>query len=140
MYKRQALGVGDHTLALASVGDITQLAAGALTAHSLLAIAGGNVSLTAASNNVAANSIAGTAGGSFAYEDMNDLAIGAVSASGFSSAGQGSLVGLSATGINAVGSVLMQTASGDLTLAANVAGSSIDLVAADIFHLSLIHI
>ena len=129
-----ALGVGDHTLALASGGDITQLAAGALTARSLLAIAGGNVSLTAASNNVAANSIAGTAGGSFAYEDMNDLAIGAVSASGFSSAGQGSLVGLSATGINAVGSVLMQTASGDLTLAANVAGSSIDLVAADIFH------
>jgi hypothetical protein len=43
-------------------------------------------------------------------------------------------VSLSAAGITAGGNVLVRTASGDLTLGADVSGTSIDLVAADIFH------
>ncbi len=128
-----AVDVGDHTLVLASGGDISQLAAGGITAHSLLAMAGGDVALTAAENNVAASSLAGSAGGDFAYEDVDDLAIGDVSSFGYGATGQTGLVALSGVGIAAGGNVLVRTASGDLTLAANVSGNDIDLVAADIF-------
>ncbi len=128
-----ALDVGDYTLALASGGNISQTAAGAITAHSLLASAGGNVALTAAENNLAASSLAGSAGGGFAYQDMDDLAIGTVSSFGYSAIDQTGLVSLSATGIVAQGNVLVRTASGDLILDADVSGSNIDLVAANVF-------
>ena len=137
-----AVDVGNHTLALASAGDIGQTSAGAIHAHSLLAIAGGNVNLTAADNDVAANSVAGTAGGDFAYEDIDDLAIGNVSARGYGAGTPASptspgapagLVSLSAAGITAGGSVLVRTASGNMTLGADVSGNTIDLVAAEVF-------
>ncbi|QNN69891.1 beta strand repeat-containing protein [Thermomonas carbonis] len=128
-----AVDVGDNILTLASGGDIEQTSAGAITAHSLLAIASGDVSLTAAQNNVAATSVAGSAGGDFAYEDVDDLAIGEVSSFGFSLIDNAGLTSLSATGIEAEGNVLVVTASGNLTLGADVSGSSIDLVAADLF-------
>ena len=138
-----AVDVGDHVLALASGGDITQTAAGAITAHSLLAIADGDVSLTAADNNVTATSVAGAAGGDFAYEDVDDVAIGTVTAQGFSPwspeapgtpGSPPTLVALSSTGITAEGSVLVESASGNLTLGADVSGTRIDLVAAETFH------
>ena len=129
-----AVDVGDHTLALASGGDIGQAAAGAITAHSLLAIAEGDVSLVAADNNVAASSVAGSAGGDFAYEDMDDLAIGEVSSQGYGlNASVPGLVGLSASGITAEGDVLVRTATGDLILGADVSGTGVDLVAAETF-------
>jgi len=128
-----AVDVGDHILTLASGGDIGQASAGAITAHSLLAIAEGDVSLTAAQNNVASSSVAGSAGGDFAYEDLDEVAIGDVASFGFSRIDNAGLVALSASGIAAEGNVLVATASGNLILGANVSGSSIDLVAADLF-------
>lgn len=129
-----AVDVGDHTLALASGGDIVQDAAGAITAHSLLAIADGDVSLIVAENDVAANSVAGSAGGDFAYEDIDDLAIGEVSSRGYGLDGSvAGLVGLSASGIAAGGDVLVRAASGNLVLGADVVGAGIDLVAAETF-------
>ena len=128
-----AVDVGDNILALASGGDISQASTGGITAHSLLAIAGGDVSLTAAQNNVAASSVAGSAGGDFAYEDVDELAIGEVSSFGFSLVDNAGLVSLSGSGIAADGNVLVATASGNLILGADVSGSSIDLVAADLF-------
>ena len=129
-----AIALGQNTLALASGGDITQTAAGAITAHSLLAIAAGDVSLTAAPNNLAADSLAGSAGGDFAFQDIDDLAIGEVASVGFEPADAVGFTGLSATGIEAGGSVFVGTSSGNLTLGADVSGSSIDLVAAETFH------
>lgn len=128
-----AVDVGDNILTLASGGDIGQTEAGGITAHSLLAIAGGNVALSSAENNVAASSLAGSAGGDFSYEDVDDLAISEVSSFGFSSVGQTGLVSLSAAGITAGGSVLVRTATGNLTLGADVSGNTIDLVAAETF-------
>ena len=128
-----AIDVGDNILTLASGGDIGQASAGAITAHSLLAIADGDVSLTAAQNNVASSSVAGSAGGDFAYEDVDELAIGEVSSFGFSRIDNAGLVALSASGIAAEGNVLVATASGNLILGADVSGTRIDLVAADLF-------
>ena len=128
-----AIDVGDNILTLASGGDIGQSSTGAITAHSLLAIADGDVSLTAAQNNVASSSVAGSAGGDFAYEDVDELAIGEVSSFGFSRIDNAGLVALSASGIAAEGNVLVATASGNLILGADVSGTSIDLVAADLF-------
>lgn len=137
-----ALDVGDHTLALASGGHISQTSAGAITAHSLLAIAAGDVLLAAADNNVTANTLSGSAGGDFKYEDVDDLAIGNVSAQGYSVGAPSSpsspgfpagLISLSAVGITAAGNVVVGTASGDLTLGADVRGKSINLVAAETF-------
>ena len=128
-----ALNVGNHTLALASGGNISQTAAGGITARDLLAIAGGNVALTAAENNVAASSLAGSAGGDFAYGDVDELAIGEVASFGFNTSAPTGVAALSATGITAQGDVLVRTASGNLTLGANVSGRNIDLVSAGLF-------
>ena len=141
-----ALNVSGHTLGLLSGGDITQTSAGAITAESLLAIASGNVLLDAAANDVTGNTLAGSAGGDFNYQDVDALAIGNVSALGFN-ASSGAMTSQSVSGIWAGGGsggpvgppsggggdVLVLTQSGNLTLGADVHGTNIDLVAAGIF-------
>lgn len=124
-----ALGVGNGTLALSSGGSITQTSAGAITAHSSLANAGGDVLLANAQNNVAATTLAGSAGGAFQFQDVDTLAIGNVSAVGFN-ASSGGLTSLGANGINAGGDVFMHNLAGDLILNSNVSGANIDLVTA----------
>lgn len=125
-----ALDVGGGVLALSSGGDITQSAAGAITAHSLLARAGGDVLLANANNNVAATTLAGTAGGDFEYQDVDALAIGTVSASGFDASANG-LSSLAANGISAGGDVFVRNLAGDMILNAGVSGTDIDLVTAN---------
>ncbi|MDI1252922.1 MBG domain-containing protein [Thermomonas sp.] len=124
-----ALAVGNGTLALSSGGSITQTSAGAITAHSLLANAGGDVLLANAQNNVAATTLAGSAGGAFQFQDVDALAIGNVSAIGFD-ASTGGLASLGANGINAGGDVVVRNLAGDMTLNSNVSGANIDLVTA----------
>jgi filamentous hemagglutinin family protein len=125
-----ALDVGTGTLALSSGGDISQTAAGAITAHSLLARADGDVLLASASNNVAANTLAGSASGDFEYQDVDALAIGNVSGLGMDAASNG-LSDVGASGISAGGDVFLRNLAGDLTLNANVSGANIDLVTAN---------
>ena len=125
-----ALDVGDHVLALSSGGDIVQADTGAITAHSLLARAGGDVLLAEANNNVAANTLAGSAGGDFEYQDVDALAIGSVSAIGMD-AGANGLSSLGATGIAAGGDVFVRNLAGDMTLNADVSGVNVDLVTAN---------
>ena len=125
-----SLDVGDGTLALSSGGDIVQSAAGAITAHSLLARAGGSVLLAEAGNNVAANTLAGSAGGDFEYEDVDALAIGSVSALGMD-AGTNGLASFGAGGIAAGGDVFVRNLAGDMTLNAGISGVNIDLVTAN---------
>ena len=125
-----SLNVGSGTLALSSGGDITQAAAGAITAHSLLARAGGDVLLANAGNNVAATTLAGSAGGDFEYQDVDALAIGSVSAAGFDASSNG-LSSIGATGIGAGGDVFVRNLAGDMTLNAGVSGTNIDLVTAN---------
>ena len=125
-----AVNVGGGVLALSSGGDITQTSAGAITAHSLLARAGGSVLLASANNNVAATTLAGSAGGDFDYQDVDALAIGNVSALGMN-AGSNGLASVGASGISAGGDVFVRNLAGDLTLNANVSGTNIDLVTAN---------
>ncbi len=124
-----AVNVGAGTLALSSAGSITQTSAGAITAHSLLANAGGDVLLAAAQNNVAATTLAGSAGGAFQFQDVDTLAIGDVSAMGFDASSNG-LSTLGASGIEAGGDVFVRNLAGDLILNADVTGANIDLVTA----------
>ncbi len=124
-----ALNVGNGTLALSSGGSISQTSAGAISAHSLLANAGGDVLLANAQNNVAATTLAGSAGGAFEFQDVDTLAIGNVSAIGFDSS-SGGLSSLGANGIDAGGDVLVRNLAGDLILNADVQGANIDLVTA----------
>ena len=124
-----ALGVGNGTLALSSGGSITQTAAGAITAHSLLANAAGDVLLGSAQNNVAATTLAGSAGGAFEFKDVDTLAVGSVSAVGLD-ATSGGLSSLGAIGIDADGNVLVQNLAGDLILNEDIKGNNIDLVTA----------
>ena len=125
-----ALDVGSGTLALSTGGSITQSATGAITAHSLLARADGDVLLAAAQNNVAATTLAGNAGGDFEYQDVDALAIGNVTATGFD-AGSGTLASIGASGIQAGGDVFVRNLQGDLVLGADVSGTNIDLVIAN---------
>ena len=125
-----ALDVGTGTLALSSGGDITQSSGGAITAHSLLARAGGSVLLADAGNNVAATTLAGSAGGDFEYEDVDALAIGSVSGLGMDASSNG-LASFGATGISAGGDVFVRNLAGDMTLNAGVSGVNIDLVTAN---------
>jgi filamentous hemagglutinin family protein len=125
-----AVNVGGGVLALSSGGDITQASTGAITAHSLLARAGGSVLLASANNNVAATTLAGSAGGDFEYQDVDALAIGNVSALGMD-AGANGLASVGASGISAGGDVFVRNLAGDLTLNANVSGTNIDLVTAN---------
>ncbi|MDQ3039387.1 MAG: hypothetical protein M3R16_06275, partial [Pseudomonadota bacterium] len=124
-----SLDVGNGTLALSSGGTISQSSAGAITAHSLLANAGGDVLLANAPNNVAATTLAGSAGGNFAFQDVDSLAIGSVSAKGFD-ATTGGMSSLNAVGIDANGNVLVRSLSGDLILQNDIQGKNIDLVTA----------
>jgi filamentous hemagglutinin family protein len=124
-----ALGVGAGTLALSTGGSITQTTAGPIAAHSLLANARGDVLLANAQNNVAATTLAGSAGGTFDFQDVDTLAIGNVSAVGFD-ASSGGLTSLVANGINAGGDVFVHNLAGDMTLNSNVSGANIDLVTA----------
>ena len=125
-----AVDVGGGVLALSSGGDITQTAAAPITAHSLLAQAGGSVLLASASNNVASTTLAGSAGGDFDYQDVDALAIGNVAALGMD-ASSNDLASMGASGISAVGDVFVRNLAGDLTLNANVSGTNIDLVTAN---------
>jgi hypothetical protein len=125
-----AVNVGGGVLALSSGGDITQASTGAITAHSLLARAGGSVLLASANNNVAATTLAGSAGGDFEYQDVDALAIGNVSALGLD-AGTNGLASVGASGISAGGDVFVRNLDGDMTLGANVGGTNIDLVTAN---------
>jgi filamentous hemagglutinin family protein len=124
------LDVGSGVLALSSGGDITQSSAGAITARSLLARAGGDVLLATASNNVAANTLAGSAGGDFDYQDVDALAIGSVSALGFDATAN-NLSSVGAAGISAGGDVFVRNLAGNLVLNGNVSGVNIDLVTAN---------
>lgn len=123
------IDVGNATLALLSGGSITQSAAAAIVAHSLLTQAGGDVLLGAAQNDVASSTLAGSAGGAFQFQDANGLAVGAVSAAGFD-AGSGSLASVGNAGISAGGNVLVRNLAGDLVLNAGISGADIDLVTA----------
>ncbi|QNN69889.1 MBG domain-containing protein [Thermomonas carbonis] len=124
-----ALDVGDGTLALSTGGSIIQTSAGVITAHSLLAQAGGDVLLATALNDVADTTLAGLAGGDFEFQDANTLAIGSVSAIGFD-ASSGQLSSFGATGITAGGDAFVRNLQGDLTLNAGVTATNIDLVTA----------
>lgn len=124
-----ALNVGTGTLALLSGGTISQTAAGAISAHSLLARTGGDVLLAAANNNVADTTLAGSAGGDFEFQDADTLAIGTVSASGFDAAG-GTLAVVTETGVTAGGDAFIRNLQGDMTLNAGVTATNIDLVTA----------
>lgn len=121
--------VGSGTLALLSGGSISQTAAGAIVAHSLLARAAGDVLLGTALNDLVSTSLAGSAGGTFQFQDASGLAIGPVSAAGFD-AGSGSLTSVGNAGISAGGNVLVRNLAGDLILNAGVSGADIDLVTA----------
>ena len=123
------VNVGSSTLALSSGGSITQTSAGSITALSLLARAGGDVLLAVAANDVSANTLAGSAGGVFKFQDVDALAIGNVSARGFD-ANAGQFSSLGANGISARGDVFVRNLAGDLTLNAGVSGADIDLVTA----------
>lgn len=125
-----AVNLGSGTLALVSGGDITQTAAGDITAQSLLASStGGSIDLTAAQNDVSGSTLAGGAAGDFGYIDINALAIGNVTARGFDAAGQTATT-LAESGVAAADTVFVRNNAGDLTLGADVGGNIIDLVTA----------
>ncbi|MFT4179489.1 MAG: MBG domain-containing protein, partial [Thermomonas sp.] len=117
------------TLVLSSGGSITQAASAAITAHSLLARADGDVLLASATNNVANTTLAGSAGGDFEFLDADTLAIGSVSGMGFDAA-TGQMAGINATGVTAGGDAFIRNMQGDMTLNAGVTAANIDLVTA----------
>src|SRR3546814_164591 len=81
-------------------------------------------------NNVSGSTLAGDAAGDFSYTDADALAIGAVTATGFSAATNGGQA-LTATGVGAGTDVFVRNLIGDLVLNAGAtAGNDIDLVAA----------
>lgn len=124
------INVGANTLALVSGGAVTQTAAGAITAGSLLARStGGDVALSAASNNVSGSTLAGDATGDFSYTDVDALSIGNVSAFGFDAAGN-TMQALGGGGV-AGNNVFVRNLAGDMTLNAGAsAGNNLDLVTA----------
>ncbi len=125
-----AVNLGSGTLALVSGGDITQTAAGGITAQSLLARStGGSVDLTAGQNDVSGSTLAGGAAGDFGYIDINALTIGNVTARGFDAAGQAA-TDLAESGADAGDAVFVRNNAGDLTLGADVSGTDVDLVTA----------
>ncbi|MFM9926192.1 filamentous hemagglutinin N-terminal domain-containing protein [Variovorax sp. H27-G14] len=113
---------------LLSAGNITQSAAGSITATNLLARSlKGSVDLRNAANNVA--TVSGSAAGSFGYVDADALTLGALSVTGFDAAGNQAAV--TGVGSMAADTVFVRTLANDLTLATTVnGGSGTDLVAA----------
>lgn len=124
------INVGANTLALVSGGAVTQTAAGAITAGSLLARStDGNVALSTASNNVSGSTLAGDAAGDFSYTDVDVLTIGNVNAFGFDAAGNTPQV-LGGSGV-AGNNVFVRNLAGDMSLSAGAsAGNNLDLVTA----------
>ncbi|MFS2055048.1 MBG domain-containing protein, partial [Variovorax sp. CT11-76] len=120
--------VGASQLGLLSDGNITQSAAGAITATGLLArSSGAGVDLRNPANNVA--TVSGGAEGGFAYVDANAVTVGALSVNGFDAA-TNQLAPTATTSMSA-GTVFVRTLAGDLTLGTSVnASTSADLVAA----------
>lgn len=123
------IDTGGYALSLLTSGTISQSASGAITAHSLLANAGGDVFLNVAGNDVSSTTLAGSAGGDFRFLDVNDLAIGAVAGVGFDALG-GGVAAANATGITAGGNVLVQNQAGNLILNAGISGADIVLATA----------
>ncbi len=113
---------------LLSAGNITQSAAGSITATNLLARSlKGSVDLRNAANNVA--TLSGSAAGSFGYVDADALTLGALSVTGFDAASNQAAV--TGVGSMAADTVFVRTLANDLTLATGVnSGSGTDLVAA----------
>lgn len=124
------LDTGSHTLALSSGGDIGQTANAAITTRDLLVRANGNVALDAAANHVASDTLAGSAGGGFAFLNSAALALGTVSAIG--ATGDSRTTPLTASGISAGGNVFVRSLAGNLTLRGNVSGNRVDLVSAGV--------
>ena len=113
---------------LLSAGNITQSAAGAINATSLLARSlQGSVDLRNPANNVAV--VGGGAAGGFGYVDANAVTIGAPSVAGFDAAtNQAATAGVASMAAN---TVFVRTLADDLTLGTTVAGGAgTDLVAA----------
>ncbi|RST52777.1 filamentous hemagglutinin N-terminal domain-containing protein [Variovorax sp. MHTC-1] len=120
--------VSTPQLGLLSAGNITQAAAAAITAGTLLArSSGGSVELRNPLNNV--GTVGGAAAGSFAYVDADAVTLGPVTVTGFDAASNLPQP-VSATSM-AADTVFVRTLAGDLSLGTNVAsGSGTDLVAA----------
>nr|WP_251011006.1 filamentous hemagglutinin N-terminal domain-containing protein [Variovorax paradoxus] len=120
--------VSTPQLGLLSAGNITQAAAAAITAGTLLArSSGGSVALRNPFNNV--GTVGGAAAGSFAYVDADAVTLGPVTVTGFDAASNLPQP-VSATSM-AADTVFVRTLAGDLSLGTNVAsGSGADLVAA----------
>jgi filamentous hemagglutinin family protein len=120
--------VSTPQLGLLSAGNITQAAAAAITAGTLLARStGGSVELRNPLNNV--GTVGGGAAGSFAYVDADAVTLGPVTVTGFDAASNLPQP-VSATSM-AADTVFVRTLSGDLSLGTHVAsGSGTDLVAA----------
>ncbi|MET3516618.1 filamentous hemagglutinin family protein [Pseudacidovorax sp. 1753] len=121
------------TLGLLATRDITQTAAGGITAPTLLARSIlGNVLLDQAANDVAASTLGGSAGGSFRYVDVNTLRVGSVTASGFDAAANAAQAVTSGTLSGS--DVLVRATTGDLLLDTSVASTAgTDLVAGNTF-------
>jgi len=118
--------VGTHALALVADGVVSQ--AGAIIAGELLAMSGNaSVLLANGANQVAAQTVAGSAAGDFTFHNSGDLGVGTVNATGFS-AGTNAPDTLTASGINAGGDVLLYSLGGNLLLNDNVQGAMVDLV------------
>ena len=118
--------VGTHTLALIADGAVSQ--AGAIIAGKLLAISGNaSVLLANDANQVAAQTVAGSAAGDFSFHNSGDLGIGTVNASGFGTT-TNMLEALAASGISAGGDVLLYSLGGNLLLNDNVQGATVNLV------------
>ena len=94
---------GTNTISLAGSGNVTEGASGYVSANQL-ALLGGNVTLTNASNAIGTLAASGVSG--LTFTDSNALTIGTVGG---------------AIGVTASGAVNIGTATGDLTLAQTVA-------------------
>ncbi len=97
---------GTNTIILQGTGTVTDGTGGYLVADRL-ALLGGAVTLDHASNNV--GTLAASGVGALTYVDSNALTIGTVGAT---------------SGVNATGLVRIETPSGDLTVAGNLATTS----------------
>lgn len=115
-------------------GSITQTGAAPVRAQTLLArSARGDVLLDQAPNNVSDNTLGGSAGGAFRYQDEDALRVGEVSVTG-ADAATNTAQSITSGRLEA-DTVFVRTQSQDLTLATDVSSrTGADLVAAERFH------